>query len=75
MIRTLAQWRALADGGILWRADDDLAERAKLLDKVAACCVDLETTGGPANLWHAISIVTSTPCQCAVCNPPKGRKR
>lgn len=65
--RTFDQWRTLANCVILWRATDDQAERAVLLDKVAAKCCELERKGKTASIWHAFALVTGTPCNCRQC--------
>lgn len=65
--RSFDQWRDLANCSILWRVTDDQAERAVLLDKIAAECCEMERKGQIASIWHAHSVVTGTRCNCANC--------
>ncbi len=65
--RTFDQWRELANCHVMWRVTDDQAERAVLLDKIAAKCGELERKGDVASIWHATALVTGYPCNCGQC--------
>ena len=67
MAQSFDYWRNLANCNLLWRVTDDQAERAVLLDKIAAKCGELERKGEVASIWHAISLVAGRPCNCAQC--------
>lgn len=72
---TFDRWRHLADCVILWRTTDDLAARNALLDKIAAKCIEIESGGGVASIWHATSLVLGTTrCPCFQCEPPNARR-
>lgn len=45
LTRTFDEWRDLANCNVMWRVTDDQAERAVLLDKIAAKCCELERRG------------------------------
>lgn len=66
-MRTFDQWREIANCNVLWRVSDDQAERAVLLDRIAAKCCELERRGEVASIWHAHSLVSGHRCNCRQC--------
>jgi hypothetical protein len=67
-MRSFDYWRNLANCVVLWRVTDNQAERAVLLDHIAAKCCELERKGQVASIWHALALVTGKPCHCGQCN-------
>lgn len=70
MTRSFDYWRSLANCCVMWRLTDDQAERAVLLDKIAAKCCEMERHGQVASVWHATALVMNRPCNCAQCRAP-----
>ena len=66
---TYKQWRHLANCSVVWRVSDDMTQRNMLLDKIAAKCVELESKGETACIWHSHFLVAKlSKCYCAKCN-------